>query len=32
VTPYSRRYVRLGPTIANTPAEVDRVIRAVASA
>jgi selenocysteine lyase/cysteine desulfurase len=31
VTPYSRRYVRLGPTIANTPAEVDRVIRAVAS-
>jgi selenocysteine lyase/cysteine desulfurase len=32
VTPYSRRYVRLGPTIANTPAEVDRVMRAVTSA
>lgn len=32
VTPYSRRYVRLGPTIVNTPAEVDRVIRAVDSA
>jgi selenocysteine lyase/cysteine desulfurase len=31
VTPYSMRYVRLGPTIANAPAEVDRVIRAVAS-
>jgi selenocysteine lyase/cysteine desulfurase len=31
VTPYSRRYVRLGPTIANTPTEVDRLIRAVAS-
>ena len=32
VTPYSTRYVRLGPTILNTSAEVDRVIRAVASA
>jgi selenocysteine lyase/cysteine desulfurase len=32
VTPYSTRYVRLGPSIVNTPAEVDRVIRAIASA
>jgi selenocysteine lyase/cysteine desulfurase len=32
VTPYSTPYVRLGATILNTPAEVDRVIRAVASA
>jgi selenocysteine lyase/cysteine desulfurase len=32
VTPYANRYVRLGPSILNTPAEVDRVIRAVASA
>lgn len=31
VTPYANRYVRLGPSILNTPAEVDRVIRAVAS-
>jgi selenocysteine lyase/cysteine desulfurase len=31
VTPYATRYVRLGPSIANTPGEVDRVIRAVAS-
>ena len=32
VTPYANRYVRLGPSILNTPAEVDRVVRAVASA
>ena len=31
VTPYATRYVRLGPSILNTPAEVDRVVRAVAS-
>jgi selenocysteine lyase/cysteine desulfurase len=31
VTPYSARYVRLGPSILNTPGEVDRVVRAVAS-
>jgi selenocysteine lyase/cysteine desulfurase len=31
VTPYAARYVRLGPSILNTPAEVDRVVRAVAS-
>jgi selenocysteine lyase/cysteine desulfurase len=31
VTPYSTPYVRLGPTILNTPAEVERVVRAVAS-
>jgi selenocysteine lyase/cysteine desulfurase len=31
VTPYANRYVRLGPSILNTPGEVDRVIRAVAS-
>ena len=31
VTPYANRYVRLGPSILNTPAEVDRVVRAVAS-
>jgi selenocysteine lyase/cysteine desulfurase len=31
VTPYANRYVRLGPSILNTPADVDRVIRAVAS-
>jgi selenocysteine lyase/cysteine desulfurase len=31
VTPYSARYVRLGPSILNTPAEVDQVVRAVAS-
>jgi selenocysteine lyase/cysteine desulfurase len=29
VTPYSRRYVRLGPSILNTPNEIDRVVRAV---
>jgi selenocysteine lyase/cysteine desulfurase len=31
VTPYAARYVRLGPSILNTPTEVDRVIRAVPS-
>jgi selenocysteine lyase/cysteine desulfurase len=31
VTPYAARYVRLGPSILNTPREVDRVVRAVAS-
>jgi selenocysteine lyase/cysteine desulfurase len=31
VTPYATRYVRLGPSIANTPAEVDRVVRTIAS-
>ena len=31
VTPYANGYVRLGPSILNTPGEVDRVIRAVAS-
>jgi selenocysteine lyase/cysteine desulfurase len=31
VTPYSTPYVRLGPTIVNTPAEVDRVVRAVSA-
>jgi selenocysteine lyase/cysteine desulfurase len=31
VTPYATRYVRLGPSILNTPAEVDRAVRAVAS-
>ena len=31
VTPYANRYVRPGPSILNTPAEVDRVVRAVAS-
>jgi selenocysteine lyase/cysteine desulfurase len=31
VTPYSTPYVRLGPSILNTPSEVDRVVRAVAS-
>jgi selenocysteine lyase/cysteine desulfurase len=29
VTPYARRYVRLGPSILNSPAEIDRVLRAV---
>jgi selenocysteine lyase/cysteine desulfurase len=32
VTPYSERYVRLGPSILNTTSEVDRAVRAVASA
>jgi selenocysteine lyase/cysteine desulfurase len=31
VTPYSTPYVRLGPTIVNTSAEVDRVVRAVSA-
>ena len=31
VTPYATRCVRLGPSIVNTPAEVDRVVRAIAS-
>ena len=31
VTPYARRAVRLGPGIVNTPAEVDRAVRAVGS-
>jgi selenocysteine lyase/cysteine desulfurase len=31
VTPYSTPYVRLGPTILNTAAEVDRVVRAVSA-
>jgi selenocysteine lyase/cysteine desulfurase len=31
VTPYSTRYVRLGPSILNTTAEVDRAVRAVRS-
>jgi selenocysteine lyase/cysteine desulfurase len=32
VTPYSARYIRLGPSILNTTSEVDRAVRAVASA
>jgi selenocysteine lyase/cysteine desulfurase len=31
VTPYARRYVRLGPGIVNSPAEVDAAVRAVAA-
>ena len=31
VTPYARRYVRLGPGIVNSPADVDTVVRAVAT-
>jgi selenocysteine lyase/cysteine desulfurase len=31
VTPYSAPYVRFGPSILNTPSEVDRAVRAVAS-
>jgi len=31
VTPYSTPYVRLGPSILNTPSEVDHAVRAVAS-
>jgi len=31
VTPYSTPYVRLGPSILNTPSEVERVVRAIAS-
>jgi selenocysteine lyase/cysteine desulfurase len=29
VTPYANRYVRLGPSILNTPDEVDAVVRAL---
>jgi selenocysteine lyase/cysteine desulfurase len=29
VTPYATRFVRLGPSILNTPAEVDRVVRGI---
>jgi selenocysteine lyase/cysteine desulfurase len=29
VTPYAQRYVRLGPGIVNTPAEIDTAIRAI---
>jgi selenocysteine lyase/cysteine desulfurase len=32
VTPYSTPYVRLGPSILNTTAEVDQVVQAVAAA
>ena len=31
VTPYAHRYLRFGPGIVNTPAEVDAAVRAVAS-
>ena len=31
VTPYSARYVRFGPSVLNTPTEVDRAVRAIAS-
>jgi selenocysteine lyase/cysteine desulfurase len=31
VTPYATTYLRLGPSILNTPQEVDRVVRAVAT-
>jgi selenocysteine lyase/cysteine desulfurase len=31
VTPYANRYVRFGPSILNTPGEVDGAVRAVAS-
>jgi selenocysteine lyase/cysteine desulfurase len=31
VTPYSTRYVRFGPSMLNTPTEVDRAVRAVSS-
>jgi len=31
VTPYAASYVRFGPSILNTPSEVDRAVRAVAS-
>jgi selenocysteine lyase/cysteine desulfurase len=29
VTPYSVRYVRFGPSILNTPGEVDRALQAI---
>ena len=31
VTPYAQRYVRLGPGIVNTPADVDAAVRAIAT-
>jgi len=31
VTPYARRYLRFGPGIVNTPAEIDAAVRAVAA-
>ncbi len=31
VTPYAQRYVRLGPGIVNTPAEVDAAVRTIAA-
>jgi selenocysteine lyase/cysteine desulfurase len=31
VTPYATEYVRLGPSILNSPAEVDRAVRAIAT-
>jgi len=31
VTPYAQRYVRLGPGIVNTPADVDAAVRAIAA-
>ena len=31
VTPYAQRYVRLGPGIVNTPAEIDAAVRALAA-
>ena len=31
VTPYAQRYVRLGPGIVNTPAEIDAAVRAIAA-
>jgi selenocysteine lyase/cysteine desulfurase len=30
-TPYATRYVRLGPGIVNSPAEIDATVRAIAS-
>ena len=31
VTPYATRYIRLGPSIVNNEADVDRAVRAVAA-
>jgi selenocysteine lyase/cysteine desulfurase len=31
VTPYAQRYVRLGPGIVNTPADIDAAVRAIAA-
>jgi selenocysteine lyase/cysteine desulfurase len=31
VTPYAQRYVRLGPGIVNTPADIDAALRAIAA-